>query len=97
MHSSLHLLKPAANLWGHVLEDTAEVLHSLAGTSFGVRGHFRPNFYQGEIFEKVIEKEHFWVILRILLVKPKHLPPHSEDKKCLWQQSRKEDFTFYVF
>jgi len=32
--SPLVLLKHAANLRGHVLEDTAEVLHSLARTSF---------------------------------------------------------------
>src|SRR6218665_909862 len=73
--SPLVLLKHAANLRGHLLEDTAEVLHSLSRTSFG-GGAFTPNFCREEFFEKVIEKEHFGVILRILLVKPKHLPPH---------------------
>jgi len=40
--SPLNLLKDAANVWDHVLEDTAEFLHSLAGTSFGGRGAFPP-------------------------------------------------------
>src|SRR6218665_2742820 len=67
--SPLVFLKHAANLRGHVLEDTAEVLHSLARTSFGGR-HSSLIFVEKNLFEKVIEKEHFVVILQILLVKP---------------------------
>src|SRR6218665_2469434 len=67
-------LKHAANLRGHVLEDTAEVLHSLARASFGGKGICLLIFVEKNFFEKIIEKEHFGVILRILLVKPKHLP-----------------------
>src|SRR6218665_1661671 len=49
--SPLVFLKQDANLRGHVLEDTAEVLHSLARTSFGA-GAFPPNFCQEEFFLK---------------------------------------------
>ena len=73
------MLKHAANLWGDVLEDTAEVLHSLAGTSFWVRGHFPLIFIEEKFFEKV--KEHFGVILRILLFKSKHLRPPLRRQK----------------
>src|SRR6218665_3424943 len=62
--STIVLLKHAANLRGHVLEDTAEVLHSLARTSFGGRG-ISPLIFVEKNFLKVIEKEHFGVILRI--------------------------------
>src|SRR6218665_1611838 len=68
--STIVFLKHAANLRGHVLEDTAEVLHSLARTSFGGRGISSLIFVEKNLFEKVIEKEHFGVILQILLVKP---------------------------
>src|SRR6218665_2556309 len=37
------------------------------------QGHLLLIFLEKNFFEKVIEKEHFGVILRI--VKPKHLPP----------------------
>src|SRR6218665_3802934 len=43
----------------------------LQGRHLGA-GAFPPQFLSRR---KVIEKEHFGVILRILLVKPKHLPP----------------------
>jgi len=50
--SPLVLLKHAANLRGHVLEDTAEVLHSLARTSFGGRGISPIIFVEKNFFEK---------------------------------------------
>src|SRR6218665_1791638 len=84
--SPLIFLKHAANLRGHVLEDTAEVLHSLTRTSFGGRDISPLIFVEKNCFEKVIEKEHFGVILRILLVKPKHLPP----KKNVYSSNREK-------
>src|SRR6218665_3189337 len=83
--SSLVLLKHAANLRGHVLEDTAEVLHSLARTPFGGRGTSPLIFVEN--FLKVIEKEHFGVILRILLVKPKH---HTLEEKNVYSSNREK-------
>src|SRR6218665_2909170 len=68
--SPLVFLKHAANLRGHVLEDTADVLHSLARTSFEGRGISSLIFVEKNLFEKVIEKQQFGVTLRILLVKP---------------------------
>src|SRR6218665_2723657 len=45
------------------------------------QGHLPLIFVEKNFFEKVIEKEHFGVILRILLAKPKHLPPHPTKTK----------------
>src|SRR6218665_1674200 len=59
--SPLVFLKHAANLRGHVLEDTAEVLRSLARTSFGGRGISPQIFVKKNFFEKVIQTEHFGV------------------------------------
>src|SRR6218665_1044900 len=85
--SPLVFLKHAANLRGHVLEDTAKVLHSLARTSFGGRGISSLIFVEKHLFEKVIEKEHFGVILRIFLVKPpledKNVSSSNREKKIL--------------
>jgi len=57
--SPLVLLKHAANLRGHVLEDTAEVLHSLARTSFGGRGT-SPLIFVEKNFLKSNRKSAFW-------------------------------------
>src|SRR6218665_2105797 len=57
--SPLVLLKHAANLRGHVLEDTAEVLHSLARTSFGGRGT-SPLIFVEKNFLKSNRKRAFW-------------------------------------
>src|SRR6218665_2428029 len=95
----LVFLKHAANLRGHVLEDTAEVLHSLARTSFGGRG-FPPLFFvEKNFFEKVIEKELFGVILRILLhvVKPKLLPPPPPARIKKFKGISKERRIYWVF
>ena len=51
----------------------------LQGRHLGA-GAFTPNFCREDFLDKVTEKEHFGVILWILLVKPKHLPPPHEDK-----------------
>src|SRR6218665_3837700 len=94
--SPLVLLKHAANLRGHVLEDTAEVLHSLASTSFGGRG-ISPIILSRRIFLKSNRKEHFGVILRILLDKPKHLPPPRRKNVYSNNREKKILHDFLVF
>src|SRR6218665_3874743 len=61
----------------------------LQGRHLGA-GAFNPNFCREDFLENVIEKEHFGMIVRILLVKPKHLPPPHEDKKCLYSSNREK-------
>src|SRR6218665_795452 len=94
--SPLLLLKHAANLRGHVLEDTAEVFHSLARTSFGGRG-ISPIIFVEKNFFKAIEKEHFGGILQILLVKPKHLPPSRRKNFYSSNREKKILHDFPVF
>src|SRR6218665_3534288 len=62
------------------------------------QGHLPLIFVEKNFFEKVIEKEHFLMILRILLIKPKHLPP-PEDKNVYSSNREKKilhDFTVFA-
>src|SRR6218665_981027 len=92
--SPLVLLKHAANLRGHVLEDTAEVLHSLARTSFGGRG-ISPIIF---VEKKSNRKRAFWGdFADIAIVKPKHLPPPRRKNVYSSNREKKILHDFPVF
>src|SRR6218665_3228225 len=61
------------------------------------QGHLPLIFVEKNFFEKVIEKEHFGVILRILLVKPKHLPPTKTKNVFSSNREKKILHDFPVF
>src|SRR6218665_1753203 len=61
------------------------------------QGHLPLIFVEKNFFEKVIEKEHCGVILRILLVKPKHLPPTKTKNVCSSNREKKILHDFPVF
>src|SRR6218665_3486507 len=61
------------------------------------QGHLPLIFVEKNFFEKVIEKEHFRVILRVLLVKPKHLPPTKTKNVYSSNREKKILHDFPVF